>query len=225
MTIPWRPIEASELLPGEDHDFVVSLYLAVLRRWPDPGGYRTYLEMVANRPERRVEAIRAMAASEEARLAGTGLVVGDGPILPADPRRALATALDLRTGWLHDQVEGLRDGLNQLGGPGGPELAGLGAELIEARDAELRSEINALRREVAERLEAIQDLLRRHGVPVPATVPAAATTEERAASLVSGMVADYVGNLLTIAETRFEARLRAIEARLLAGAPSAATTP
>lgn len=36
-----------------------------------------------------------------------------------------------------------------LGGAGGPELAGLTAELIEARDAALRSEIGALRREVA----------------------------------------------------------------------------
>jgi Domain of unknown function (DUF4214) len=216
---PRRPFEAGDLLLGEDHDFIVNLYLAVLRRWPDAGGYRHFLEMIGNRPERRVDAIREMAASEEAALAATAIALDAGPILPADRSRALATALDLRTSWLHDEVVALREAMAQLSGPGGAELAGLGAELIEARDAELRSEINALRRETAARLEAIQALLRQHGVPVPDAGPAAATAEERAAALVSGMVADYVGDLLAIAEARFEGRLRAIEARLLAAGP------
>jgi hypothetical protein len=213
---PRRALEAGDLLFGEDHDFVVNLYLAVLRRWPDPGGYHHYMQMVANHPERRIDAIRQISGSEEARRAAASIAIPEtGPILPSDPRRAMAAALDLRTEWLREQVEGLREGLALLGGPGGPELAGLGAELIEARDAELRSEINALRREVGGRMDAILDLLRQHGVLLPAA-ERPATTEERAAQAVSRLVADYVGDLLAITEARFEARLRAIEARLLA---------
>lgn len=223
---PRRPLEAGDLLFGEDHDFVVNLYLALLRRWPDPGGYGHYLGMVANRPERRVDAIRQMAGSEEARRAGAAISVpASGPVLPSDPRRAMAAALDLRTEWLREQVAGLREAVELLGGPGGPELAGLGAEIIEARDAELRSEINALRREMGGRMEALLDLLRGHGVPVgPAERPATATPEERAAEAVSRLVADYVGDLLAVAEARFEARLRAIEARLLAREAAGATS-
>ncbi|MBV1799608.1 DUF4214 domain-containing protein [Siccirubricoccus sp. G192] len=227
MTLPGRSIEAGDLLHGEDHDFVVNLYLALLRRWPDPGGYRHHLDMVANRPERRVEAIRLMAGSEEARRAGAAVAIGPDPVLPSDPRRALAAMLELRTGWLQEQVAQLREAVELLSGPGGPELAGLGAELIEGRDAALRSEINALRRETGQRLEAILDLLRQQGVVLgaPAAGPEApvATPEERAAQAVSRLVADYVGDLLAIAETRFEARLRAIEARLLAQGGSGGT--
>lgn len=213
--VPPRRIEAGDLLLGEDHDFVVNLYLAVLRRWPDPAGYRHYMEMIANRPERRVEAMRLMAASEEARRAGPALEIGPDPVLPSDPRRALAAVLALRTGWLQEQVAAVREAVELLGGPGGPELAGLGAELVEAREAALRSEINALRREMTERLEAVLELLRQQGVPV-ASAPRPATPEERAAEAVSRLVADYVGDLLALTEARFEARLRRIEARLLA---------
>jgi Domain of unknown function (DUF4214) len=216
LDLPRRALEAGDLLFGEDHDFVVSLYLALLRRWPDPGGYHHYREMVANRPERRIDAIRQMAGSEEARRAGAAIAIpASGPVLPSDPRRAMAAALELRTAWLRDQVMELREAVELLGGPGGPELAGLGAELIAARDAELRSEINALRREMGERMDALLELLRRHGVPVPAA-ERPATPEERAAAAVSRLVADYVGDLLAITEARFEARLRAVEARLLA---------
>jgi hypothetical protein len=42
-----------------------------------------------------------------------------------------------------------------------------------------------------------------------------ATAEERAARAVAALVADYVGEMLAVAEARSEARLRAIEARLL----------
>ncbi len=222
VSAPRRRIEAGELLHGEDHDFVVNLYLAVLRRWPDPGGYRHYMDMIANRPERRVEAMRLMAGSEEARRAGSALEIGPDPVLPSDPRRALAATLALRTDWLQEQVAALREAVELLGGPGGPELAGLGAELIEAREAMLRSEINALRREMAERLQGVLDLLRQQGVPI-GTAPYPLTSEERAAEAVSRLVADYVGDLLALTEARFEARLRAIEARLLA--QDAATKP
>ncbi len=105
--------------------------------------------VVAGRPERRLDALREMAESEEARRAGVSLEIGPGSVVPVDPRRALAADLDLRTAWLRDQVGELREAVELLGGNGGPELSALASELIEARDAALRSEIGALRREVA----------------------------------------------------------------------------
>ncbi len=213
---PRRPLQLGDLLLGEDHDFLVNAYIALLRRWPDDAGYHHYAEQIRNHPERRVEVLRALAASEEARRAGTAVEVPPGPVLPSDPRHALAAALELRTAFLHAEIERLREAVELLGGPGGPELAGLGAELVEARDAELRSEIEGVRREMRERLEGVLGLLRDRGaLPEGAAAPAA-TAEERAAEAVSRLVADYVGEMLAVAETRFEARLRAVEARLIA---------
>lgn len=212
MKAPRRaPPEAGDLLAGDDHDFVVNLYLALLRRWPDDAGYRDFLGMVAGRPERRIDALRRMAASEEAHRDGAAPPeIPPGAVVPADPRRALAVALDLRTSWLRDQVAELRESVELLAGAGGPELSALAAELIEARDAALRSEIGALRREVAElrgRLEGRGDAA--SPPPSPDAGPA------DAADALPGRLADYVGDLLAIAEARFEARLRALEARAL----------
>lgn len=212
MKAPRRgPPEAGDLLAGDDHDFVVNLYLALLRRWPDDAGYRDFLGMVAGRPERRIDALRRMAASEEAHRDGaTPPEIPPGTVVPADPRRALAVALDLRTSWLRDQVAELREAVELLGGTGGPELSVLAAELIEARDAALRSEIGALRREVAELRGRLEERGDAAGPPSPDTGPPAA-----AADPLPGRLADYVGDLLAIAEARFEARLRALEARAL----------
>ena len=218
MKAPRRPPEAGDLLAGDDHDFVVNLYLALLRRWPDDAGYRDFLGMVAGCPERRIDALRRMAASEEARRDGAAPEIGPGPVVPADPRRALAVALDLRTSWLRDQVAELREALELLGGAGGPELSALAAELIEARDAALRSEIGALRREVAELRGLLEGRSYAADPPSPDTGPPAAAS-------LPGRLADYVGDLLAITEARFEARLRAVEARALqataAAGPSA----
>jgi hypothetical protein len=216
MPIPRRPFEAGDLLYGEDADFVVTLYIALLRRWPDEGGYRHYLEMIANRPERRVEAVREIAASAEAHRVAAPMSLAPGPILPSDPRGALAAVLAIRTEWLAEQLTELREVLAGQGGLGGSELAGLGAEVIEARDAALRWELSALRREVAERLEGVVGLLGRAGVPEGAAQAATATAEERAARAVSTLLAGYVGDLLAASQLQSEARLRALEARLLA---------
>jgi hypothetical protein len=223
-----RAIRLGDLLFGEDHDFVVNAYVALLGRWPDDAGYHHYLAEIHNRPERREAVLRAMAASEEARRPGRAgapaVEIPDGPLLPSDPRQAMAAALDLRTGFLRAEVERLREAVELLSGPGGPELAGLGAELIEAREAALRSEIEALRRETRERLDGVLAALGGGGGggPGAAALAAAATAEERAAQAMARLVADYVNDMLAVAEVRFEARLRAIEARLLTPPPPAA---
>jgi len=220
---PRRVLQAGDLLFGEDHDFVVNAYLALLGRWPDAEGYRHYMAAVHNQPERRVEVLQGLAASEEARRPGRAgprvELPEDGPILPSDPRHALAVALDLRTGYLQAEIERLREGLELVSGPGGPELAGLGSELLEARDAELRAEIEAVRREMRERLDGLVDLLRGLGALPPGAAAPAATAEERVAQALSRTMADYVGDLLAIAEQRVDARLRAIEARVIAASP------
>ena len=194
----------------------------MLRRWPDDGGYRNFLDMVAGRPERRIDALRRMAESEEARRGGgEAMEIGPGPVVPADPRRALAVALDLRTSWLRDQVAELREAVELLGGAGGPELSNLAAELIEARDAALRSEIAALRREVAE----LRGLLgERGGGADAAGRPSPDPGADRAADPLPGRLADYVCELLAATEARFEARLRAAEARAMR-APADAAGP
>lgn len=219
MTGAARSLAPGDLLFGEDHDFVVNAYIALLGRWPDEAGRAHYMAAIHNQPERRVEVLRALAGSEEARRPGrTGPVVtfAEGPILPSDPRHAMGVALDLRTGFLHAEIERLREALELVSGPGGPELAGLGSELLEAREAELRSEIAAVRREMRERLDGVLGLLREAGrLPEGAPDPAA-TAEERIAQALARTLADYVGDLIAASEARFEARLRGIEARLAA---------
>lgn len=218
---PRRTPEPGDLLAGDDHDFVVNLYLALLRRWPDDAGYRHFLEMIAGRPERRRDALREMVESEEVRRAGTAVGIGPGPVVPADPRRALAVALDLRTSWLRDEVADLREAVELLGGAGGPELAGLTAELIEARDAALRSEIGALRREMAEAIGEVREMLERRGDGAePRPEP-----RRPDADPLPARFADYVGDLLAITEARFEARLRAVEARAMRTRPVAPREP
>jgi hypothetical protein len=213
MRAPRRAPEPGDLLAGDDHDFVVNLYLALLRRWPDDAGYRHFREMVAGRPELRLDAFREIAESEEVRRAGTALEVGSAPVVPADPRRALAVALDLWTSWLRDEVAELREAVELLGGTGGAELAGLAAELIEARDAALRSEIGALRREMAAAIGELRALLERRGDAPAESRP---DPEPPGPDSLPARLADYVGDMLAVAEARFEARLRAVEARTMA---------
>lgn len=220
MKAPRRAPEPGDLLAGDDHDFVVNLYLALPRRWPDEAGYRHFMGLISGRPERRLDALRQMAGSEEVRRAGAGLEIGPGPVVPADPRRALAVSLDLRTSWLRDQVAELREAVELLGGAGGPELAGLSAELIEARDAALRSEIGALRREVAAAISELRELLPdRRGTDDGPSEPPSDPPAPPAADPLPGRLADYVGDMLAVAEARFEARLRALEARTMEARP------
>jgi len=198
VTTPRRHFDAGDLLAGDDHQFVVNTYVALLRRWPDRAGYEHYLDVVRTHPERRIDMLRDMAASDEAQRAGTSLELGDGPIVPSDPRRAFTLMLELRTEVLHDEIERLRGAIDDLVRGGAGEIARLDGELAETRDARLYSEIAELRREL------------RRGTPTAAPEPPAM------ADAVAARFADYVGELLAISEARFDARLRAMEAKLLA---------
>lgn len=195
-----RAYDAADLIGGEDHDFVVNLYLALLGRWPDAAGYRRYLDVVAGRPERRLEALREVAVSEEAARHGARIDFGSGPAVPPGPTRVLGLSLALRTDWLQAEVARLQEAVGLLGG------AGFAADLIESRDAGLHFELNALRREVTERLD---------GVLGPPGGDGAAM-RDAAVQSVARLVVDYAGDLVAAAEARMEQRLRAMEARLLA---------
>lgn len=200
MTTPRRHFEAGDLLAGDDHQFVVNTYVALLRRWPDRTGYEHYLEVVRTHPERRLDMLRDMAASDEARRAGTSLEFGEGAVVPADPRRAATQMLELRTEVLHDTIEQLRDAIGELVRGGAGELVRLDGELIETRDAELRNELAELRREF------------RRG----AALSAAPLTAAPVAAEADRRIVEHFASLLAISEARFEARLQALEIRLLA---------
>jgi hypothetical protein len=195
-----RGYDAADLIGGDDHDFVVNLYLAALGRWPDAAGYRRYLDFVAGQPERRLEALREVALSEEAARAGHPIRFAAGPAVPPAPGRVLAISLALRTDWLRDEVARLQEAVGLLGG------TGFAGDLIESRDAALHFEVNALRREVTDRLDGLLG-------PVGGE---AATARDAAVQAVSRLVASYAGDLVAAAEAKVEQRLRAMEARLLA---------
>lgn len=197
MTEPRRVIDAATLLHGDDQEFVVNLYVAVLRRWPDAAGLRRFLELIANRPERRLEVLREVAGSEEARRLGN-LVQVPERLVPGDPLRARAVLFQLRTEVLYEELGRLREALAVLAGTGVQDLAGLQAELAEAREGELRSELNALRRELREAL-----------APRPAPTASEAAKADLAAGL-AGLLDAYLAERLA----GFEARLAALEARL-----------
>ncbi len=197
MSAPPRRLDAAELLHGSDHDFIVNMYLAALRRWPDAAGYRRFMALVANRPERRMDALREVAGSEEAVRLGA-LVTVPEQALPGDPSLARDAMLDIRTEVLQAEISGLREAVALLSGVGGAEVAGLQRELAEARDAELRGEINAVRRELA----AVQ-------VPPPVVDPALDSLALGLARLIDAHVATRLGAL--------EERLRQVEARLPQG--------
>ncbi len=134
------------------------------------------------------------------RRTGTRIVFGSGPVLPPGPTRALAISLAIRTEWLREEQERHRQALGELG------AALLTPELIEARDAALHFEINALRREVTERLD---------GLLGPASGEAAAA-RDAAVQAVSRLVAKHVADQVAAQQAQNEHRFRALEARLLA---------
>jgi hypothetical protein len=194
---PRRFVDAATLLHGDDQEFVVNLYVAALRRWPDATGLRRYLEIIANRPERRLDVVREVAGSEEARRHGALVTIPDR-LLPSDPARARAVLYQLRTEVLFEELSRLREAVALLSGMPGQELARLQQDLAEAREGELRTELNALRRELREALG-----------PRPAPTASEAAKADLAAGLAQLLDA-YLDDRLR----GFEARLAALEARL-----------
>jgi hypothetical protein len=176
-------IAAAHLLPGADEDFVTSAYLAILGRWPDEGGQRFHLEFIAGRPEQREAMLRNMLASEEARARGATLSFAGA----ATPAEAEATQLRLRVAQL------MRDRL--AAAPPPPDAA-----LAEAV-ARLSGELDTLRREMRDRLAALEAGL--------------AGALPLAPQLSAALSVDFVQDQIEAAQARLEARLRALEARML----------
>lgn len=179
-------ITEEELLPGDDAEFVVNLYLAVLGRWPDEGGLAHHMDFLAGRPERRRQALRNMQASEEARLRG-GTVPPGG-----EAAQAGAAQARLRTAWLLEEVAALR---------ARPEATT--DNTLREDLALLTADLAQLRAETRERLAALE-----------AGLANALPLEPRLSAALS---VDFVQDQIAAAQLRLEARLRALEARLLGG--------
>ena len=197
-------ITAAELLVGSDEDFVINLYLACLGRWPDPEGMRNLLAKIAGSRAARIEAIIEVSVSPEAAQHGRPVVVPD-PLLPAEPVRALQRQLALRSAYLRGLVEArqvaapiLPEELRPLLDEVRADMASLrqdmlqqAATTVEPRLHEVRAEMATLRRELRERQH-----------------------EDVSAQPAGPDMADYVNDLLAVAEARMELRLRALEKRL-----------
>lgn len=197
MTESRRPLNAADLLHGDDHDFIINLYVAALGRWPDPPGYRHYRELIAGQPEKRAEVLRMVVNSEEARRLGHPVAMPER-LLPGDPLRAREALLARRTEVLQAELEKLREGLALLAGPAGAQLETLRQEVAEAERAGLHGEIAALRRELRAALG-----------PRPAPTAAEAARADLATGLAQLLDA-YLAERLD----GFETRLAALEARL-----------
>ena len=179
-------ITAAHLLPGPDEGFVTSAYLAILDRWPDEGGLAFHLEFIAGRPEQRMPMLRNMLGSEEARARGATLSFAGA----ATPAEAEAAQLRLRVEQL------LRDRM-AAGSPPAPDPA-----LAEGL-ARLAGELDQLRREVRDRLAALEAGLAGALPPAP--------------RLSTALSVDFVQDQIEAAQARLEARLRALETRILEG--------
>lgn len=136
-------ISIGELLPGTDEDFVTNIYLAVLGRWPDEGGFEHHLRAIAGRPERRLEVLRSMIGSEEGLQKARPL---DPDERPAPLERALAAQLRLRA-----EIPQVRDLTHGAATAIAGEVQALGLE-VAALGQELRARLAALEAVVAGRL-------------------------------------------------------------------------
>ena len=67
---PHRKIYAADLLGGTEHEFVVGMYVAILRRWPDPDGYEYFMRRGLVSALDRKNALQEMASSAEAQQVG-----------------------------------------------------------------------------------------------------------------------------------------------------------
>jgi len=132
-------ISIGELLPGTDEDFVINIYLAVLGRWPDEGGFENHLRAIAGRPELRLDVLRSMAGSEEGLQKARPLNPDERP---ASLECALAAQLRLRA-----EIPQFRD------------LTPSAATALAGEVQALGLEVTALGQELRERLAALEATL------------------------------------------------------------------
>jgi len=182
-------ITLGELLHGSDEEFLTNLYLAVLGRWPDEGGFAQHLQALAADPGRREITFREFVESEEGR-SRPGVVDADpGPV---SAERALAAQLALRTHTLRREVIQLREA---------QATAAAGAAVL-GEVAALRFALASLGTELRERMAGLEAAL-------AGRVPAAP-------NLSPAISLDYVNDQIEAAQMPLSQRLRAIEKRLLA---------
>ncbi|WP_027283653.1 DUF4214 domain-containing protein [Rubritepida flocculans] len=181
------PIRAGLLLWGADEDVVINLYLAVLGRWPDEGGFANYMGLLAQGPAQRARMFEELRHSEEARARALPL---DPDLTPGGEAESLAAQLRLRTRWF--QAELARLAARPAGGTD-PALA-------EAL-ATARQEIAALRAEQAARLAAIEAALAGAIPPAPVLSPA--------------LSLGHVNDLVEVLRAELLERLRRLELRVL----------
>lgn len=182
-------ITLGELLHGSDEDFLTNLYLAVLGRWPDEGGFSQHLQALAADPGRRPSTFREFRESEEGRSRPDGVDPDPGPV---SAERALAAQLRLRTQALRLDVIQLREA---------HAASAVGAALLGEVGA-LRAALTNLGTELRERMAALEAALAGRVPPTPNLSPAISL--------------DYVNDQIEAAQLPFIQRLRAIEKRLLA---------
>jgi len=182
-------ITLGELLHGSDEDFLTNLYLAVLGRWPDEGGFAQHLQGLVADPGRRITTFREFLESEEGR-SRPGAVDPDPS--PVSAERALAAQLGLRTRTLRSEVIQLREA---------QATASAGAAVLGEVGA-LRAAFGSLGIELRERMAALEAALAGRVPPTPNLSPAISL--------------DYVNDQIEAAQLPLNQRLRTIEKRLLA---------
>jgi hypothetical protein len=181
-------ITLGELLQGGDEDFIINLYLAVLGRWPDEAGLAHHLPLIAGEPQRRMDLVRLIQDSEEARLRGTPIVPDEAPV---PPEQALTAQLTLRTRALREVFVEMRAASASL--TANSALAGEVAALAAA--------LEGLGVEVRARMAALEAALAGRVPPAPNLSPAVSL--------------DYVNDLVEGAQAELKQRLRALEKRLI----------
>lgn len=186
------PIRAGLLLVGTDEDVVVNLYLAVLGRWPDEGGFANYMALLAQGPAMRARMFEELRQSEEARQRGLPL---DADMVPGTEAEALAAQLRLRTRWFQAEIARLQA---RPAGGADPRLA---EELAIARQ-----ELASLRAEHSARFAAIEATLTGAIPPAPVLSPA--------------LSLGHVNDLVEVLRAELLERMRRLELRQLERDPS-----
>jgi len=182
-------ITLGELLHGSDEDFLTNLYLAVLGRWPDEGGFALHLQALMADPGRRAATFQEFMESEEGQRRPGAVDADPGPV---SVEQAWAAQLGLRTQALRREVAQLREA---------QATAAAGAAML-GEVAALRFALTGLGTELRERMAALEAALAGRVPTSPNLSPAISL--------------DYVQDQIEAAQMPLNQRLRALEKRLLA---------